>query len=81
MPLLELISFYETQTLVSHKLTDVLPVRAQQYTSLYTNSTPGNDLAVAILNTQPGDLTGWLGYGYDCLAQVLQVNTSGFPSE
>ncbi|PNW71610.1 hypothetical protein CHLRE_16g661500v5 [Chlamydomonas reinhardtii] len=56
-------------------------VKFVQYTSLYTNSTPGNDLAVAILNTQPGDLTGWLGYGYDCLAQVLQVNTSGFPSD
>ncbi|KAG2441848.1 hypothetical protein HXX76_003456 [Chlamydomonas incerta] len=56
-------------------------VKFVQYSSLYTNSTPGNDLAVAILNTQPGDLTGWLSYGYDCIAQVLQVNTSGFPSD
>ncbi|KAG2428379.1 hypothetical protein HYH02_014395 [Chlamydomonas schloesseri] len=56
-------------------------VKFVSYTSLYTSSTPGNDLAVAILNTQPGDLTGWLSYGYDCLPTSYQVNTTGYPSD
>ncbi|KAG2451705.1 hypothetical protein HYH02_003485 [Chlamydomonas schloesseri] len=56
-------------------------VKFVTYTSLYTNTTPGNDLAVAILSTQPGDLIGWQGYGYDCLPTSYQVNTTGYPSD